>query len=185
MPQYSTLAEDELLKLVRSGDETAFTEIYNRYWEQLLAIGYYYTHDKLASEDIVQDVLLSLWTRKNDIEIQSLKYYLATAVKFSVFKAIARENKRREIREGQDFSEAFSDIEEKLDVKFLQEYINGVLEEFPEKTRLVFTYRRIEELTVAETAKQMDLSPKAIEYHLTKALRAFKGALKKIKVIFV
>jgi RNA polymerase sigma-70 factor (ECF subfamily) len=185
MRHYPTLADDELLKLIKSGDERAFTEIYNRYWEQLLAIGYYYTHDKVASEDIVQDVLLSLWTRRHSIEIHSLKSYLATAVKFSVFKSIAREKKRRQIREGQEFSESFSDIEEKLDAKFLQEYINGVLENFPEKTKLVFNYRRVEELSVADVAKQVDLSPKAIEYHLSKALRAFKAALEKIKILFV
>src|SRR5215216_4473595 len=97
MRNYFPLAEDELLARLYTGDELAFTEIYNRYWEKLLAIGYYYMHDKQAAEDIVHDVLISLWSRKNELNIQSLNAYLGAAVKFAVFKAIARDKKRREL----------------------------------------------------------------------------------------
>ena len=60
MPEYTTLSEDQLIRLLISGDQKAFSEIYNRYWEKLLAIGYYYAKDKQSAEDIVHDVLLGL-----------------------------------------------------------------------------------------------------------------------------
>ena len=185
MPEYTTLSEEQLIRRLRSGDENAFSEIYNRYWEKLLAIGYYYTKDKQAAEDIVHDVLLGLWTRKADIYIQSLQAYLGTAVKFSVFKAIARDRRRRDFlhKSASDFY--VTDIEDKLDARFLQEYLHGAVEDLPEKTRLVFTYSRQEELSVAEISKKMDLSPKAVEYHMTKALRALRNFIQKIKMIFI
>ena len=74
MRNYSTLAEDELLERLVTGDENAFTEIYNRYWEKLLAVGYYYTHEKQAAEDIVHDVMMGLWSRKKNLRIQSLNF---------------------------------------------------------------------------------------------------------------
>ena len=185
MKNYSTCREDELVKLLQSGDEGAFTEIYNRYWEKLLAIGYYHTHNKHAAEDIVHEVMMSIWRRKADLDIDSLQAYLATAVKFAVFKAIARDKKRRILLSGQTVDEHFSDIEEKLDARMLQEYFNGVIESLPEKARLVFKYSRTDELSIAEIAAKMDLSPKAVEYHMTKALRALKGTLRKIRFYFI
>ena len=185
MRNYSSFTEDELLRRLQASDEIAFTEIYNRYWEKLLAIGYYHTHDKQAAEDIIHDVLMSLWSRKNDLHIQSLNAYLGTAVKFAVFKSIVRDKKRRKLLMGQNLPEYFSDIEEKLEVKFLQEYLNGVVEQLPEKARLVFEFSRNENFSITDTARKMDLSPKAVEYHMTKALRALKNGLQKIKSFFL
>jgi RNA polymerase sigma-70 factor (ECF subfamily) len=185
MPKYTLLPDDELIKRLRSGDEIAFSEIYNRYWEKLLAIGYYHTHDKQAAEDIVHDVMISLWKRKADLEIESLQGYLATAVKFSVFKAIARDKRRRDLMAGYDKDDRVSEIEQNLDARFLQDYLYGAVEKLPDKARLVFTYSRVEELSIAEIGKQMDLSPKAVEYHMTKALKSLRETLKKIRSIFI
>ena len=185
MSVYSKYTDAELVKQIHAGNTVAFTEAYNRYWEQLLALGYYYTHSKPVAEDIVHEVFTSLWTRRADVSINSLKAYLATAVKFAVFKAIARERRRRQIQQGLPFPAQINDLEEMLDTRFLQDYLNGVVEQLPNKTRLVFTYSRSDELSVKEIATKMDLSPKAVEYHLTKALRALKEAVQKIKCLFV
>jgi RNA polymerase sigma-70 factor (ECF subfamily) len=183
MPGISTLPDEELLHRLRSGDENAFTEIYHRYWEKLLAIGYYHTQDKQASEDIVHQVMISLWTRRSELKIQSLPAYLATAVKFAVFKAITRDKRRRQLLQDQDVSINETSLEEKLDARFLQEFLSGIVEELPEKARLVFHYSRDLGLSVTEIAGKMDLSPKAVEYHITKALRSIREALRKIKSV--
>lgn len=185
MPKYTTLPDDELIKCLQSGDEFAFSEIYNRYWDKLLAIGYYHTRNKQAAEDIVHDVMISLWKRKADVEIDSLQGYLATAVKFSVFKAIARDKRQRDLKAGYVTDDGVSDIESNLDARFLQEYLHGAVEKLPDKARLVFTYSRIEELSIADIGKKMDLSPKAVEYHMTKALKSLRETLKKIKSFFI
>jgi RNA polymerase sigma-70 factor (family 1) len=185
MLEYTNLTEDQLIRRLRSGDERAFTEIYNRYWEKLLAIGYYHTQSKPAAEDIVHDVLTSLWTRKGTLEIQSLQAYLGTAVKFAVFKEIARDRRRRDFLNHTDKNVHTADIEEKLDVRFVEAYLHDAIEKLPEKARLVFTYSRDHQLSISEISKKMDLSPKAIEYHMTKALRALKNSFSKIKFVFI
>ena len=185
MSTYTTSTDIELVKGIQAGDRAAFTEAYNRYWDTLLALGYYFTHSKQDAEDIVHEVFTSLWIRKEELPIQSLKAYLATAVKFAVFKAIARNQRRRLILQGLPAAASITGVEEKLEERFLKEYLHRVVEELPEKARLVFTYSREGELTVKEIAGKLDLSPKAVEYHMTKALKAIKEALKKIKSFFV
>jgi RNA polymerase sigma-70 factor (family 1) len=185
MSAYSTHSDEELVRQIQASDTAAFTEAYTRYWEQLLAMGYYYTHNKPAAEDIVHEVFTSLWARRTELSIQSLQGYLATAVKFVVFKAIARDKRRRELLQGLSLPANTTEIEEKLEARFLQDYLLGVVEQLPDKARLVFIYSRTEELSVKEIATKMDLSPKAVEYHMTKALRALKVAVQKIKCFFV
>lgn len=185
MPEYTSIPDDQLVSRLRSGDEFAFTEIYNRYWEKLLAIGHYHTRDKQSAEDIVHEVMISLWSRKMDLEITSLQAYLATAVKFAVFKAITRDKRRRDLLNEAPGDKYSPDIEDKLEARFLQEYLQGAVEALPEKAKLVFTYSRTDELTISEIAKKMDLSPKAVEYHMTKALRALRNTLRKVKSFFI
>jgi len=185
MPAYNSYSDDDLLHMLQKADEKAFTEIYNRYWEKLLAIGYFHLRNKQAAEDIVHEVMMSLWTRKTELDVQSLSSYLATAIRFSVFKSITRDKRRRELLHEQAMPEATTDTLEKLDALFLSEQLGAIIEQFPVKAKLVFTYSRDEELTVSQIAKKMDLSPKAVEYHITKALRTLRETVKKIKILFI
>lgn len=185
MRDYSLASEAELIHRLQSGDEQAFTEIYNRYWERLLAIGYYHTQNKQAAEDVVHEVMMSLWMRTDQLQIQSLNAYLGTAVKFAVFKNIVREKKFFQILEEKEPTESITTIEQGLDAKFLEEYFKGIIEQLPEKARLIFHYSRNEELSVKAIAHKLDLSPKAVEYHITKALKTLRESFKKIKSFFV
>lgn len=182
----SNMNDSDLLLLLRDGREDAFTEIYNRYWERLVATGYYYTRSKEAAEEIVNDVLMGLWLRRASLSIHSLPAYLGTAVKFAVFKAMARNKRRYQVLSGQLSEEAESaahnDTEQQLDALFMDEWLRGVVEQLPEKARLVFVYSRDEELSIKEIAGKMDLSPKSVEYHMTKALKTIRDSIRKMTI---
>jgi RNA polymerase sigma-70 factor (ECF subfamily) len=186
MALLSNLNDSDLLQLLKEGREDAFTTIYNRYWERLVATGYYYTRSKESAEEIVNDVLMGLWLRRASVAIESLPAYLGTAVKFAVFKVIARNKRRSEVLGGQLSVEAetaaHNETEQQLDALFMDEWLRGVVEQLPEKARLVFVYSRDEALSIKEIAGKMDLSPKSVEYHMTKALRSIRDSIRKLGV---
>jgi len=186
MAIYSNLSDTELLLLITDGKEAAFTEVYNRYWERLVATGYYYTRSKEAAEEIVNDVLMGLWLRRASLVIHSLPAYLGTAVKFAVFKAISRSKRRNQVLGRQLSDEAetagHNDTEQQLDAIFMDEWLRGIVEQLPEKARLIFVYSRDEALSIKEIAGKMDLSPKSVEYHMTKALKAIRDSIRKMSI---
>jgi RNA polymerase sigma-70 factor (family 1) len=183
MAIYSKLSDTDLLLLIQDGQEAAFTEIYNRYWERLIATGYYYTRSKEAAEEIVHDVLMGLWLRRDSLEIQSLPAYLGTAVKFSVFKAMSRDKRRRELLAGHlSAQDMHNETEQQLDARFLEEFLKGVVDQLPEKARLVFVYSREDALSVKDIAQKMDLSSKSVEYHMTKALKTIRNSIRKMSI---
>ena len=180
MPDLTTREDLELLQLIRSRDTTALQEVFRRYWEKLVAIGYYHTKDKHAAEDIVSDVLSGLWFKAPTLEIHSLSAYLATAVKYSVFKATLRQQRRDEIlQERGPVHEGGKELEERLEARFLQEYLDNAIEELPQTTRLIFQFSREEQLSNAEIAGKMQLSNKSVEYHITKALKHLREKIRR------
>jgi RNA polymerase sigma-70 factor (ECF subfamily) len=179
MPRYNSLNDIDLIDLLKTSDQQAFTEIYNRYWKRLLAIAYNHTKDKSSAEEIVQLVFISLWNRRNKIEIKSVGNYLATATKFTVFKSFYRPIKQQQQFLADIQVETYQLDEETIDAKFLQDYISGCVEKLPDKCRLVFKYSRESGLSIPEIAGEMNLAEKTVEAHLTKALKTLRSNLKQ------
>lgn len=177
MGAHVNFSDQELLEELRLGNRVAFTELFNRYWKKLLAISYTYTKDRSSAEEIVQEVFIGLWNKKDQLNIKTLEPYLATAVKFSVFKSIHQQKRREELAILNYQTELVALDEEKIHAKFLQEYIDGIVEQLPEKCRLVFKYSRNDGLSIPEIAAEMDIAEKTVEAHLTKALKTIKKDL--------
>ncbi len=179
MNGYSQHSDAQLMMSLREGDNTAFTELYNRYWRQLLAIAYHHSGDKVVAEEIVQEVFISLWNRRNELYIDNVAAYLATAIRLSVFRQYAKEKRRSQIREQIVDPVSQSWDEEKIYTRFQQQYIQGIIESLPEKCRLVFKLSREEGLSIPEIAQRMGIAEKTAEAHLTKALKELRLKLNR------
>lgn len=177
--------EEDLAMAWSRGERSAFSIIYNTYWNPLLAIAYRLTQDKEQSEEIVQEVFISLWRRRNEVDIVSLPNYLATAVKFATFKAIHRTRRHQELMHQSVPESQLQLDEEAVDAKFLKEYLDGIVETMPEKCRLVFRMSREDQKTNKEISGELEISEKAVEAHITKALKILKVSLRKVGLIFV
>lgn len=167
--------DDGLILLLRQGDELAFTEIYNQYWDKLYYIAHKLLKDPDAAEGIVQDVFLVLWKKREALNIQSIQSYLAAMTRYAVFRYLSREKRSRqqENRVGLLTANATSEIE--IDHKILLEMITELSNKLPEKCRLVFQYNKLQDQSLAEVAAQLNISQKTAEAHLTKALRIIRS----------
>jgi len=175
MDLYKKYTEIELLQLLQGGDKKAFIEIYNRYWEQLVDIGYYFTKDKQAVEEIVDDVFIRLWERPENFQIRSLPDYLGTAVKFGIFKSLLKTRRRQTLFKNYSASILSTDEEQRIEAKFTEAYVNGIIETLPKKSRLIYKYSRQKGMSIAAIAKEMNMNQKAVEYHITKTLKLLRS----------
>jgi RNA polymerase sigma-70 factor (family 1) len=182
---HNKLDEQELASLFSAGNDLVFTEIYNRYWNKLLAIAYNHTKDKSAAEEIVQEVFVSLWSKRDIIHVQSLSRYLAKAVKFLVFKQIHRRKRQIELQQNNYLPGTVEIGDDVIEAKFLQDYINRIVDELPEKCRLVFKYSRQAGMSIPEIAALMDISEKTVESHLTKALKTLRVGLVRYRLLLI
>lgn len=180
-----SLSNRHLSVLLRAESHEAFTEIYSRYWKKLLLIAWNHTADKVAAEDIVQEVFTSLWENKNKIDVENIEAYLVTAIKFSIFKKYRRELRRKELAQQYYRLTDIEAGEEKLDALFLKEFISGLVEQLPERCKLVFKYSRELGMKNADIARELDISEKSVEANLTRALKIIRGGLESSGLVLL
>ncbi|WP_343670271.1 RNA polymerase sigma-70 factor [Chitinophaga sp.] len=179
------LTDDLLLRLLQASDEHAFRVLYQRYWKKLFTTACYKLKSKEAAEEIVQNIFVSLWEKRASLQIESLENYLFIAVKYKVINYAAslmvREAGQRQLA-GNTTDES---TEATIMINDLHAAIRQALTQLPAKTREVFTMSRFEKYTVREIARHMNLTEKAVEYHITQSLKLLRVSLKDYMVIGV
>jgi RNA polymerase sigma-70 factor (ECF subfamily) len=179
-------SDGELLDSLKNGEEAALTEIYKRYWKKMTAIAYNHIQDKSDSEEVVQGVLIKLWDKRNQIQIQSLPDYLATAVKYSVFSELKKKKRQKEVTaNAMEVLPEIDHSDESIYARFMQDYINGLVDKLPEKCRLVFKYSREEGKKNSQIAEELDIAEKTVEAHLTKAIKSLRVSLRLMGLLLV
>ena len=180
MYNYTILDDKELTGLLQNGDELAFTEIYNRYWTKLFAVAANKISDLDEAEEIVQDIFVSLWKRRNELEtINTLGPYLAVSVKYRVIKVLA---KRSHQQKYSDYSQHIKDLtddstQQWLEFEELRSRLAGFVADLPEKCRLVFQLSRESGYSQKKIAAELGIAEKTVEAHLGKALKTLRTRL--------
>mgnify|MGYP001001298377 CR=1 FL=1 len=185
--QRTTVTDAELLRHLAESDEYAFRTLYDRYWIQL----YEFTVSKVefqeTAEEIVQDIFIDLWKRRENLLIERLDSYLYRAVKYRVIDVI-RAGMVRKYHEESAGTIRYSDSlrldeDEEFAYKELYEAILEGLTVLPEKTSEIFRLNRLEQLSASEISERLQIPVRTVEYHITQALRAMKAYLKDFLVV--
>ena len=150
-----------------------FERIYRLYFQKLFGICYHLTRDEELSQDLVQDIFLALWRKKESLEINtSLEHYLVRAAKLQAMDHIRNISKKgkviqlpKSINERSDNS-----TEESIQFNELNEKVKGLVDRLPSKSVRIFKLSRDRGLSNRDIARQLDISEKGVEYHLSKAI---------------
>lgn len=174
------LDDTHLVVFLQEGKIAAFEEIYRRYWYKLFGIAYHQTGVREEAEELVQEVFLTIWNRRSEVMIKHLDLYLTIAIKNQVYDYIKSQLNYRKYREYLIFQEIHQHYATDEIVNFaeLSEAVEKVLSRLPEKSAEVFKRSRFENQSVREIALGLNLSEKAVEYHITKSLKFLKENLK-------
>lgn len=173
------VTDEMLLSALKNDDSCAFEAIYHRYWRPLFVFVYQQMGSKEEVQEVLQDLMLSLWQNRSDSNIHNLRSYLFIAARNLVNMHYRKEINLRKYREFQLMQEVMENIEPESVVyeKELLNAIEKVLEKLPEKTACIFRMNKLDRVSVNKIAIQMGLSDKAVEYHLTKSMKVMRKHL--------
>ncbi len=182
MASYKTYSDFELSTMLKDGDELAYTEIYNRYWQTIYAIAYNRLRSMEAAQDLVHDTFASLWTNHGKVSIENLKSYLGVVIKYRIIEYIRREKLANSYEQSLEHEGAFSssNIDDVLHFKHILALVEEEIENLPDKCKLIFKYSRNHNKSAKEIAQELNLSQSTVENQLNKALSRLRGALKNI-----
>ncbi len=163
-----------LLLQLQEGKESAFNILYKKYWEQTYSNAYKRLKDKDQAKDIVQEIFISIWLKKEN-PIENLPAYLSIAVRNQVLKLV---EKNKNICPFLDILENISSQSPKADANILwQEFYSTyemLLTTLPPKRQQIFRLRFNEDIPTKAIADQMGISRKTVQNQLGKAIEQLR-----------
>jgi RNA polymerase sigma-70 factor (ECF subfamily) len=184
MGKYASYSDAELIRCLKEkGDKAAYEELYNRYWKKLLVQAFIKLKTEIEAEEVVQDVFLDLWERKESIEIRKTFHtYMAACVKYQILTRLALQRKHATFeREARlTVTEGVNLTEDWLDYETTRRQLEETVQCLPEKCQLVFRLSREEGYSQKEIADTLGISTKTVETHLGKALKVIRSSFQQL-----
>ena len=173
-----SLTDDELMQRVASkDDDRAYGELYHRHARRLM--GFFFRQmngDEALAADLTQDAFMRVWTARDRFS-GSFRTWLLT-IGYNLVKNHYRHNeyqKQYELFTKQTGEKvADSNIIDKMADEAFDKALRQLLEKLPPESRLLFSFRFEEELTVPEIADLMGLPEGTVKsrlYTLTQILK--------------
>ena len=182
---YSEYSDDHLLQLLIEGDRSAFSAIYRKHWSALYNSAFKRLKDHSHSHDVLQNVFIDLWTRREDFKINNLLAYLHGAVRFQVYKIVHKEQRHSA------FFDSFNTLitsplcDEAMLDKELRELFDAWILALPERRRQIFKLHYELYLPTNEIAKQLEISQKTVQNQLNRASTELRSRLSRLTGLFV
>lgn len=165
-----------------------FQELYNSWYRKSFAFAKAYVQDEMVAEDLVSESIVKLWKIMGEKEIEYPQALLLTLLKNKALDYLRRQSIRQTIEEEltgayqRELSIRISTLEacnpEDMFSTEVKEIIGRTLASLPEQTRIIFEMSRYDGLSVKEIAAKNGVTPKAVEYHITRSLKALRNNLK-------
>jgi RNA polymerase sigma-70 factor (family 1) len=177
MQAYSTLSDIELVPLLCAADKYAYTEIYKRYRGLLYVYACKIFKDEDEAEDVVQEIFVSLWNKKESLVLNSnLSVYLYGSVRHKFFNSLDHEKVRANYRASLS---TFIDSGEYTTDNLLREkeliyLIEKEVRLLPPKMREVFELSRKENLSHKEIAERLNISDKTVKKQMNNAIKILR-----------
>ena len=177
------MTDEDLLKKAASGDETAFTLLYQRHRDPVFRFSYRLLQSRELAEEITHDCFLSLIKEPQRFKTQeqraSLRTYLCAAARNLAFKRLRRVGAETAI---DDFSEQLAAAESQEPLRLLldaevSEAVRKVIGELPPLQREALILFEYEELSLAEIAEVAGADVGAVKSRLRRARERLRMAL--------
>ncbi|MGI4738127.1 MAG: RNA polymerase sigma-70 factor [Janthinobacterium lividum] len=182
---FASWSDEALLLALRADDRAAFAELYERHWYRVFALAYRKLKSRETAEELVQDLFAALWQMRREQAIENLQHYLLTAINRRIISYLRSSQVRVAYADYCRWTQtdASQATEQDLAVADLSEAYAKALLRLPEQSREVFKLSRLEHFSVHEISLRLNLSSKAVEYHLTKSMRLLRGHLRDFVVL--
>lgn len=156
-----------------------FEQLFKENHAHCLAFATHYTGDANEAEEIVQQVFLRLWEKRDSITITGpVKAYLFSAIRNTAIsqwrKDAVRTAKEQTYGNNREMVAMLNTEARELEAQYRQ-----ALERLPERCREVFMLSRQQNLKYAEIAETMNISVKTVENQMGKALKILHQELRE------
>ena len=174
------IINNELITRLQNDDKKAFNELYQKYHSALYYKILKLTRDAIVTEDIVQEVFITLWEKRYDLNVEQgiagwlfvVSYnrsisYLKRKLKESIAQTVLQQNIESTTNAGNSLENTQISILEKA------------IEQLSPQKRRVFELCKLQRRTYAEVADELQISKHTVKEYLSGAVISIKNYVKQ------
>ncbi|MDD3789224.1 MAG: RNA polymerase sigma-70 factor, partial [Petrimonas sp.] len=138
--------------------------------------------DRYMAEEIVQSTFVRLWEVREQINPQkSILSYLSTIAKNMLMNKYQRQTVEFLYQEFALKQTVYQDniTEKEIDRKWLEDFVDELIERLPPSRKRIFILSRKEELSTREIAERMHISISTVETQLSIAMKFMRSEFEK------
>lgn len=169
------LDDTDLFTRIQADDRYAFSELVNRYSEILFRFIQRRVSCSEDSEDILQEVFVSLWNQRHKITIEiSLYPYLFKAAKYKIIDWTI--NQQKKVIHSEKLLVSFQEelishtAEDELLAKELAILIDTEIDKMPTTMKSAFSLSRKESMSIKDIASELAISEQTVKNNISLAL---------------
>ncbi len=174
------MTEHELVERAKAGDTAALTELINTYSERVYNLAMRILRNREEAEDILQETFLTVVEKLHTFDGRSsfFTWIYRIATNASLMRLRKKKPVFTELNNDPDFHDNMEDRvfvdwthDPSMDIqqKELKKILDAAIDELSDIYRTVFVLRDIENLSIKETSKILDISEENVKIRLRRA----------------
>lgn len=166
-----SFSDEELFLKVKEGNELAFKQLYDKHWKRLYRFSLKLLREVSDAKDVVQEVFLALWLKRDTLEISNLPSYLYASTKYACLKRIGKGKAEALLLEKMNAHLNENNIDRQISYRETKDNLEKIIDSLPDKTMRIFKMSRYDDMSNKEIADKLKISIKAVEYHITQSIK--------------
>jgi RNA polymerase sigma-70 factor (ECF subfamily) len=178
---YSLKKNEIFIKKLQEGSQKAWKELVIKYNDKLYGYALSLCFDHSIASDIVQQVFINVYEYRLKLKPNhSLESFLFKSI-YNRFISLYHKNKSLSRLHEQYYYILEKQLNDTSDDDLSKniEEMKLLINSLPEKTKDIFSLKKINGLTNKEIAEYHKISLKGVEAHITKAFKILRGKIKK------
>ncbi len=167
--------DKKLIKRIAQGNKQAFEQLFRLYYPALVVYAQKFMINRDVSENIVQDLFVDLWEKRQKLKINMPSAYLYRSVKN---RCINELKNKKYFTDLDKESLLFVEEDEEFDPELIV-LVQNTIAKLPKQRQRIFIMSRYEGLKYKEIADKLGLSIKTVEAQMGKALKFLRKNLKE------
>jgi RNA polymerase sigma-70 factor (ECF subfamily) len=179
---------DSVLLQLADGNPAAIEELYDFYYPRLYNFSKTFLKLEDGIDDILQEVFIKIWQNRSRIKTSStFNAFIFTITRNLLINELRSRLTNQKIKEkvGKMAIPIEYSFIEQSEFHDLKEKVDKAINELPVRQKEIFTLSRINGYSHKEIAESLNITTKAVEFHIAKAIALLKKKLFYIELASV
>jgi RNA polymerase sigma-70 factor (family 1) len=170
---------------IKIEDKASLEKIYRKYWFKLYIYAFNVLKEREICEDIVQEIFIDLWVKKDKIIIFDINSYLYQSVKYQIFNHFRRCKYKKHLLMKFESMNKHYEIDELYEKKELKTNIGDIISRLPRQRRIIFQMSKYEGLSNKEISRSLNISVQTVKNQISASIKFIRKSLKNVYLFFI